>query len=109
MSFLLQAATTHAGADTLPFLQRLWSYLTLGATGIITEEATPLIGGLAAQSRHLNVVAVGMWVAVGTWLADLGLYYVGRLHGDWAQSRWPRIGSPSPGCLSCPWWNATAC
>lgn len=82
-----------AGADALTFVQRLWSYLTLGATGIITEEATPLIGGLAAQSRHLHVVAVGMWIAAGTWVAGLGLYYVGRLHGDWAQSRWPHIGS----------------
>jgi len=89
MFALLQAATTQPGA--LSFLQRVWAYLVLGATGIITEEATPLIGGLTAQSRHLHVAAVGMWVAGGTWVADLGLYYVGRLHGHWARRRWPRI------------------
>jgi membrane protein DedA with SNARE-associated domain len=89
MSFLLQAATTHPGA--LSFLQRLWAYLTLGATGIITEEATPLIGGLAAQTRTLQITAVGLWIAGGTWVADLGLYYIGRLHGHWARKRWPRI------------------
>jgi membrane protein DedA with SNARE-associated domain len=89
MSFLLQAATTHPGA--LSFFQRLWAYLTLGATGIITEEATPLIGGLAAQTRTLQITAVGLWIAGGTWIADLGLYYIGRLHGHWARKRWPRI------------------
>ena len=89
MSLLLQAATSHP--DTLPFLQRLWSYLMLGATAIITEEATPLIGGLAAQSRRLDITAVGLWIASGTWTAGFGLYYVGRLHGHWARKRWPRI------------------
>jgi membrane protein DedA with SNARE-associated domain len=89
MSFLLQAASSHPGA--LSFLQRLWAYLTLGATGIITEEATPLIGGLAAQTRTLQITAVGLWIAGGTWVADLGLYYIGRLHGHWARKRWPRI------------------
>src|SRR4051812_13336110 len=89
MSSLLQAATTHPGA--LSFLQRLWAYMTLAVTGIITEEATPLIGGLAAQSRSLHVTAVALWIGGGTWVADLGLYYVGRLHGHWARKRWPRI------------------
>lgn len=86
---LLQAATTHPGA--LPLLQRLWTYVTLAITGIFTEEATPLIGGLAAQSRSLNLAFVGLWVAGGTWLADLGLYYVGRLHGHWVRHRWPSV------------------
>ena len=89
MIHLIQAATD--AADGITLLQRLWAYLTLGATGIVTEEATPLIGGLAAESRNLNVIAVGLWVAAGTWLADLGLYYVGRLHGHWARRRWPRV------------------
>jgi membrane protein DedA with SNARE-associated domain len=89
MFTLLQAATSHPGAA--PFWHRLWEYLSLGATGIITEEATPLIGGLAAHNRHLHVFAVGMWVAAGTWIADLGLYYIGRKRGDWARRRWPRL------------------
>jgi membrane protein DedA with SNARE-associated domain len=89
MFALLQAATSHPG--TAPFMHRLWAYLSLGATGIITEEATPLIGGLAAHNRHLHVLAVGMWVAAGTWLACLGLYYIGRKRGDWARRRWPKL------------------
>lgn len=89
MIALLQAAMTQAGPAN--FAGRLWAYLTLGATGIITEEATPLIGGLAAHDRHLHLMAVMLWVAAGTWLADLGLYYIGRWRGNWARRRWPRL------------------
>ena len=89
MIALLQAATAQPGA--VSFAGRLWAYITLGATGIITEEATPLIGGLAAHDRHLHLTAVVVWVAAGTWVADLGLYYVGRWRGDWARRRWPRL------------------
>jgi membrane protein DedA with SNARE-associated domain len=88
MLALFQAAS-HPSVP--PFLHRLWAYLTLGATGIITEEATPLIGGLAAHNRRLNAGAVGVWVAGGTWIADLGLYYIGRWRGNWARHRWPRL------------------
>lgn len=89
MSLLLQVATTLP--EGLSFFQRLWAYVTLGATAIVTEEATPLIGGLAARSRHLHVAAVGMWISVGTWIAGFGLYYVGRWRGEWARRRWPRL------------------
>jgi len=89
MIALLQAAATYPEAAT--FLSRLWAYLTLGATGIITEEATPLIGGLAAHDHRLHFNLVALWVAGGTWLADLGLYYTGRWRGKWARRRWPRL------------------
>ena len=89
MIALLQAATSQPHAAS--FFERLWAYLTLGATGIITEEATPLIGGLAAHNRHLRLSAVGMWVAGGTWLVGNGLYYFGRWSGDWARKRWPNL------------------
>jgi membrane protein DedA with SNARE-associated domain len=89
MFLMLQAAASEP--TTAAFLERLWAYLTLGATGIITEEATPLIGGLAAHNHHLRLSAVGMWVAGGTWLAGIGLYYFGRWRGDWARRRWPHV------------------
>ena len=89
MLAMLQVATTQS--HTAEFLERLWAYLMLGATGIVTEEATPLVGGLAAHNRHLSLAAVGMWVAGGTWLAGIGLYYFGRWRGDWARRRWPRL------------------
>jgi membrane protein DedA with SNARE-associated domain len=69
----------------------LWAYITLGLTGIITEEATPLIGGLAAHDDRLSLVAVMGWVAAGTWVADLLLYYLGRRHGYSVRKRWPRV------------------
>jgi membrane protein DedA with SNARE-associated domain len=90
MFALLQTAAT-ALPGSASFVHRLWAYLSLGATGIITEEATPLIGGLAAHDRHLRLVAVGLWVASGTWIAGLGLYYIGRKHGVWARRRFPRL------------------
>jgi len=86
---LLQVAARHPRA--IAALHRLWAYITLAATGIITEEATPIIGGLAAHDRYLRLPAVGMWVAGGTWVADLGLYYVGRWRGHWARKRWPSL------------------
>jgi membrane protein DedA with SNARE-associated domain len=89
MLAMLQVATTQS--HTAEFLERLWAYLMLGATGIVTEEATPLVGGLAAHNRHLSLAAVGMWVAGGTWLAGIGLYYFGRWRGEWARRRWPRL------------------
>ena len=89
MFALLQAATSHSGTGLS--MAKLWAYVTLGASGLVTEEATPLIGGLAAHDGHLNLVAVGAWVAAGTWIAALGLYYVGRIRGDWARKRFPRL------------------
>jgi membrane protein DedA with SNARE-associated domain len=72
-------------------LFRLWAYITLAITGIITEEATPLIGGLAAHDGRLHLSLVTFWIAGGVWGADLGLYYVGRWRGHWARQRWPRL------------------
>lgn len=57
----------------------------------MTEEATPLIGGLAAHDGYLHLSAVLVWVAGGTWIADLGLYHIGRWRGRWARRRWPRL------------------
>jgi membrane protein DedA with SNARE-associated domain len=86
---LMQAAGSNSQA--MDALDRLWWYVTLGATGIITEEATPIIGGLGAHDQYLRVSAVIAWVSAGTWIADLLLYYVGRRHGHWARKRWPSL------------------
>jgi membrane protein DedA with SNARE-associated domain len=86
---LLQVGLRHPRA--VEALHRLWAYITLAATGIVTEEATPIIGGLAAHERYLRFSVVGLWVAGGVWGADLGLYYIGRWRGHWARQRWPRL------------------
>ena len=44
----------------LSLLGRLWVYLTLGATSISTEEAAPVLQGLAAQRRPRGAVDDGV-------------------------------------------------
>jgi membrane protein DedA with SNARE-associated domain len=75
----------------MSFLERMWAYVTLGAMGIIWEEASPLIGGLAAHDRNLRLLSVILAVALGTWLAGLLLYLLGRWRGRWLRKRWPRF------------------
>ena len=86
---LLQAASTTQLA--LPDLSRLWAYVTLGITGIITEEATTLIGGLAAHDGRLDLWSVALWISIGTWIADILLYYLGRWRGYWVRKRWRAV------------------
>lgn len=71
-------------------LERLWAYVTLGATGSLWGEASPLLGGLAAQQRELNVWWVAGAVALGTWVGVQGFYVIGRWRGKWVRKRWPR-------------------
>ena len=70
-------------------LAKLWAYFTLGAMGIVWEEASPLLGGLAARARHLHLSLVIAWVAGGTWVAGILLYYLGRWRSTWVRQRWP--------------------
>ena len=86
------AALPQAG-DALTALERFWAYLTLFASGIVTEEATPLVGGLMAHNGHLSLAAVGAWISAGTWTAHILLYFLGRWRGDWVRDRWPRVRS----------------
>ena len=75
----------------MSFLERMWAYITLGAMGIVWEEASPLLGGLAAHDRNLRLSSVVMAVALGTWLATFVLYLLGRARGHWLRKRWPRF------------------
>jgi len=76
-------------SDSSTHLQRLWAYITLGTTSIITEETSPMIGGLAVHNHHLRFSLVVLWVAAGVWGADIVLYYLGRWRGRWLRQRWP--------------------
>jgi membrane protein DedA with SNARE-associated domain len=73
----------------LPIIDRLWWYASLAATGIVTEEATPLIGGLAAHDGHIPLTVAALAVSVGVWVAGLLLYWVGRSRGGWVRKRFP--------------------
>jgi membrane protein DedA with SNARE-associated domain len=74
----------------MSFLERMWAYVTLGAMGLVWEEASPLLGGLAAHDRSLHLVPVIAAVALGTWSAGIAMYFVGRWRGKWIRKRWPR-------------------
>jgi membrane protein DedA with SNARE-associated domain len=75
----------------MTFLERMWAYITLGATGAFVGEASPLIGGLAAFDRNLNLANVIIAVAIGTWLGNLGMYFLGRWQERWLRKRWPKL------------------
>jgi membrane protein DedA with SNARE-associated domain len=73
----------------MTFLERMWAYITLGAMGSLWGEASPLLGGLAAFDRNLQLIAVINAVALGTWLGLLLFYWLGRAQGRWIRKRWP--------------------
>lgn len=75
----------------MSLLERLWAYVTLGATGSLVGEASPLIGGLAAFDRRLHLLPVIAAVSLGTWLGGLGFYFIGRWQGRRIRKRWPKL------------------
>jgi len=77
-------------ASQLPFLERLWKYVALGATSIVFEEANPIFGGIAARNERLGLTGVIVAVAVGTWIASVALYFVGRWRIEWVRARFPQ-------------------
>jgi membrane protein DedA with SNARE-associated domain len=77
------------------FLSRLaeaWAYISLGASGIITEEAAPIVGGFAAHEGHLGFFRVVLACSLGTWLAGIGLYALGRWRSRWLRKRFRKLG-----------------
>lgn len=87
---LLQSASAAAHhAAHVPLLVRLWKYVVLGASSIIGEEANPIFGGIAARHARLGVLGVIVACAVGTWIASIVFYFIGRWRIDWVRARWP--------------------
>jgi membrane protein DedA with SNARE-associated domain len=76
----------------LSHLAEFWAYVTLGASGIITEEAAPIVGGFAAHEGHLGFIRVILACAIGTWAAGIGLYALGRWRGKWVRKRFRKVG-----------------
>ena len=76
----------------LSHLAEAWAYITLGASGIITEEAAPIVGGFAAHEGHLGLKRVILACSLGTWGAAILLYVLGRWGGKWIRRRFPRAG-----------------
>ena len=76
----------------LSHLAEAWAYVTLGASGIITEEAAPIVGGFAAHEGHLGFKRVVLACALGTWVAGAALYALGRWRGRWVRKRFRKVG-----------------
>jgi membrane protein DedA with SNARE-associated domain len=85
----LRAVESHT---LLSHLAEAWAYITLGASGIITEEIAPIVGGFAAHEHHLGFIRVILACAVGTWVAGIGLYALGRWRSKWVRRRFRRVG-----------------
>ncbi|MEO7711975.1 MAG: VTT domain-containing protein [Gemmatimonadaceae bacterium] len=75
--------------QNIPLLERLWKYAALGATSIVFEEANPILGGIAVRHGRLGFLGVVVAVALGTWIASIVLYFIGRWRIDWVRARWP--------------------
>lgn len=84
----------HLAPSILSLLSRLWVYVTLGATSIITEEAAPVLAGFAAHQHHLGVVQAVAACATGSWVADIALYALGRWRAVKLAARFPKLMQP---------------
>jgi membrane protein DedA with SNARE-associated domain len=76
----------------LSHLAEAWAYVTLGASGIITEEASPIVGGFAAHEGHLGFFRVVLACSIGTWVAAIALYSLGRWRSKWVRTRFRSVG-----------------
>lgn len=99
-------------AEPLAHAQRVWAYLTLGASPIVTEELAPLIGGLTASQGQLALGPVIVALTVGGWIATTLLYALGRWRGRWVRRRFPAVGATMKRWLRAvrrrPWGSALA-
>ena len=83
----------------MTLLERVWKYSALGVSSIVFEEANPILGGIAARHGRLGMLGVVIACAIGTWVATVGLYYVGRWRIDWVRARWPEKEKVLEGAL----------
>jgi membrane protein DedA with SNARE-associated domain len=84
----------------MTLLEKLWKYTALGASSIVFEEANPIFGGIAARHGRAGMLGVVVAVALGTWVASIALYYLGRWRIDWVRARWPEKHKLLDGALA---------
>jgi membrane protein DedA with SNARE-associated domain len=96
----------------MTLLEKVWKYTALGASSIVFEEANPIFGGIAARHGRAGMLGVVVAVALGTWIASIVLYYVGRWRIDWVHARWPNKRRLLDGALAIverhPWRSSLA-
>jgi membrane protein DedA with SNARE-associated domain len=90
----------------------VWAYVTLGLSSILTEELSPIVGGVAASQRELGLLRVFLAIALGSWVATALLYALGWWRGRWVRQRFPRTRKPMVVMLRAvrrrPWRSALA-
>lgn len=67
-----------------------WTYVLLGASAIITEELTPVFGGIAAHEGDLRLLRVILSITLGGWIATALLYALGRWRWEAIRKRFPK-------------------
>ena len=68
-----------------------WTYAILGASAIVTEELSPIFGGIAAHEGELRILRVILSIALGGWVATTLLYVIGRWKWELIRRRFPRV------------------
>jgi membrane protein DedA with SNARE-associated domain len=86
---LQAAAPAFRQLHHMSLVERLWKYTALGATSIVGEEANPILGGIAVRHGGAGLFGVIVAVMLGTWVASILLYFIGRWRIDWVRRRWP--------------------
>ena len=76
----------------LSHLAEAWAYVTLGASGIITEEAAPIVGGFAAHEGHLGSCASCSPARSAPGVPASVLYALGRWRSKWVRKRFRTVG-----------------
>jgi membrane protein DedA with SNARE-associated domain len=86
---LQAAAPVFRQLHHMSLAERLWKYTALGATSIVGEEANPILGGIAVRHGGAGLFGVIVAVMLGTWVASVLLYFIGRWRIEWVRRRWP--------------------
>lgn len=90
-AFLVASTAGFAGGDWLSAMSdSLWTYVVLGASTIVTEELSPIFGGIAVHEGELRADRTLMALILGGWTATTLLYAIGRAKWEFIRRRWPR-------------------
>lgn len=68
-----------------------WTYVILGGSAIVTEELSPIFGGIAAHEGELQIARVILSITLGGWVATTLLYVLGRWKWEFIRRRFPRV------------------
>ncbi|MCC6317058.1 MAG: DedA family protein [Gemmatimonadaceae bacterium] len=71
----------------MEILTAIWGYLTLGVSTMVTQELGALVGGFAAEQRHLDLTLVLITCATAVFVESVALYSLGRWNAAWVRLR----------------------